>query len=323
MMHAPGRDPRDYERVLVIRLGALGDFVQSLGPMAAVRRHHRKAEIVLLTTTPFAALAKASPYFDAVWIDTRPKWWQGLSWWGLIRKLRRGRFDRVYDLQTSQRSARYWSLMGRPEWSGHVEGCSHPDLDPKRDALHTIERQAGQLAAAGIEKVPLTDLSWVAASATRFSLPPRYVLIVPGGSAHRPEKRWPAEKFANLARWLVQQAVTPVILGAAADGAIVKDIMARAPDALNLCGKTSLADIVGLARGALGAAGNDTGPMHLIAMAGCPSLVLFSSDSDPALCAPRPGIDGGRVAILRRPILNALSVAEVQAALPFSLTGGL
>lgn len=320
-MHAPARDPRDYERVLVIRLGAFGDFVQSLGPMAAIRRFHRKAEIVLLTTAPYAAFAKASPYFDAVWIDTRPKWWQALNWWGLVRKLRRGRFDRVYDLQTSQRSARYWSLMGKPEWSGIAEGCSHPDPDPQRDRLHTIERQAGQLAAAGIENVPLTDLSWIAANAARFQLPQRHVLIAPGGSAHRPEKRWPAEKYANFARWLVQQAVTPVLIGTANEAAIVKEIMQRAPDAVNLAGKTSLLDIVGLARGALGAVGNDTGPIHLTAMAGCASLALFSNDSDPALCAPRPGIDGGRVAILRRANLNALSVAEVQAALPFSLTG--
>jgi hypothetical protein len=59
--------------------------------------------------------------------------------------------------------------------------------------------------------------------------------------------------------------------------------------------------------------------MHLIAAAGAPSLVLFSSESDPDLCAPRPGAQGGKVAVLRKPDLVALSVAEVQAGLPFSL----
>jgi ADP-heptose:LPS heptosyltransferase len=74
-----------------------------------------------------------------------------------------------------------------------------------------------------------------------------------------------------------------------------------------------------LARTALGAVGNDTGPMHLIAAAGAPSLVLFSSESDPGLCAPRPGAQGGKVAILRKPDLVALSVSEVQSTLPFAL----
>ena len=46
-------------RVLVIKLGALGDFVQGFGPFAAIRAHHPTAHITLLTTRPFAALAEA------------------------------------------------------------------------------------------------------------------------------------------------------------------------------------------------------------------------------------------------------------------------
>jgi ADP-heptose:LPS heptosyltransferase len=61
-----------------------------------------------------------------------------------------------------------------------------------------------------------------------------------------------------------------------------------------------------LARGALVAIGNDTGPMHLAA-AGCPSVVLYSHESDPALCGQR----GDRVIYIRRPSLNDLGVSEV------------
>ena len=60
------------------------------------------------------------------------------------------------------------------------------------------------------------------------------------------------------------------------------------------------------------AVGNDTGPMHLIAAAGCPSLVLYSRESDPAKVAPR----GSSVATLRRDTLAELSIAEVTGALP-------
>ena len=56
-------------RVLVIRLGAFGDFVQSFGPFAAIRAAHAGAEITLLTTAPFAALAHAAPWFDRVEVD--------------------------------------------------------------------------------------------------------------------------------------------------------------------------------------------------------------------------------------------------------------
>ena len=57
--------------------------------------------------------------------------------------------------------------------------------------------------------------------------------------------------------------------------------------------------------------GNDTGPMHLITIAGCPSVVLYSQASDPALCAQK-GVD---VTILRHDLLSELSVDEVEAAL--------
>ena len=62
-------------RVLVIRLGALGDFVLSFGPFAAIRRAHPPAEITLLTTAPFEELGRLSPYFDRVELDrlARPR----------------------------------------------------------------------------------------------------------------------------------------------------------------------------------------------------------------------------------------------------------
>lgn len=84
---------------------------------------------------------------------------------------------------------------------------------------------------------------------------------------------------------------------------------AAAPGGHDLAERPSLAEIAVLARAAA-AVGNDTGPMHLIAAAGCPTLVLFSDASDPALCAPR----GPAVQILHRPDLGELAVEEVEAA---------
>jgi len=314
-----GVDPGSYERVLVIRLGALGDFVLSLGPMAAIRRHHANARITVLTTTPFAGLARASPYCDEVWIDERAPWWRPWHEAAVKRRLRRARFQRVYDLQTSRRSARYWRAMGRPEWSGHVAGASHPHLDPERDGLHTADRQRAQLAIAGIADVPAADLSWVEADMRRFGVREPHVLFVPGGSAHRPKKRWPAEKYTALARIFVRLGITPVLIGGESEAEVLGEIERHVPEGVNLCGKSSFEEIAVLARTALGAVGNDTGPMHLVAAAGCPALVLFSSESDPALCAPRPGAQGGKVAVLRKPDLVALSVAEVQSKLPFAM----
>jgi len=303
---------RPAPRVLVIKLGALGDFVQAFGPFAAIRRHHAGARIVLLTTRPYADLARASGWFDEVWIDTRPCAPGPLL--ALRRRLRGAGFARVYDLQTSDRSSFYFHLFWpgpHPEWSGIARGCSHSHANPKRDVMHTVERQAEQLAMAGIAAVPPPDLAWLAGDAARFGLPARFALVAPGGAAHRPAKRWPTERFAELAGWLDRRGVAPVLLGAAGEERTLAAIAEACPAARSLAGETTLADIAALARAAAAAVGNDTGPMHLIAAVGCPAVVLYSAESDPALCAQR----GPRVAIVRRPSLADLATSDVAKVL--------
>jgi ADP-heptose:LPS heptosyltransferase len=305
-------------RILVIKLSALGDFVLALGPAAAIRRRHADAHITLLTTPPFVALARASGYFDEIWTDSRPKLWQPGALLALRDQLRAAGFDRIYDLQTSTRSNLYFRLMGpgsRPEWSGIARGCSHPHANPERDFLHSIERQADQLRMAGIEEVPLPDLSWATADLNRFTLPGRYALLVPGASVAGAQRRWPAAGYAELAQRLAQRGLTPVLLGTAVDRAATGAVGAACATARDLTGDTSLLEIAALARGAAGAVGNDTGPMHLIAAAGCPSLVLFSAATDPVIAAPRPGATGGRVEVLFRHPLGFLGPDEVFDAL--------
>ena len=300
-------------RILVIKLGALGDFVQALGPFAAIRRHHAGDRITLLTTQPYAPLAKASGYFDDIWIDERPHWWRIGAWLALKRRLNAGAFARIYDLQTSRRSGRYFALLARPkpEWNGIARGCSHRHDNPGRNSMHSIERQREQLGAAGIADVAPPDVSWIDGDADAFGLEGGFVLLAPGGSAHRPAKRWPQDGYAALAQSLAGQGRQPVLIGAGDEAARNAAIALACPLAVNLTGRTTLADIARLARTAAGAVGNDNGPMHLIAAADCPSVVLFSAASDPALCAQR----GASVAILRRDDLRDLGIGEVEAAM--------
>lgn len=230
------------------------------------------------------------------------------------KRLRSAGFSRVYDLQTSDRSSFYFRLFWPGpwlEWSGIAGGCSHPHDNPNRDMMHTVERQAEQLRMAGIADVPEIDLSWADADISRFDVAAPCVLLVPGGSAHRPMKRWPKTCYAALAADLANRGLATVMLGGEEEQPLANRIAAANPNILDLVGQTDLFDIAALARIASGAVGNDTGPMHLIAATGCPSVVLYSNDSDPALCAQR----GPRVTILGRPTLTDLSADEVRSAL--------
>lgn len=300
-------------RILVIKLGALGDVVLAMAALRRIRTAHPGAEITALTTPIYGPLLAASPYLDRVETDGRPKGVRSTA--AMLRRMRRTRYARIYDLQTSSRSDAYFLALrpGPPPWSGTAPGCALPHRNPDRDRMHTLERQADQLKDAGIwpdaptapGTAPPPDLSWLldAEAPARFGLSRPYALLVPGGSAHRPEKRWPAARYAELAAALAARGLRPAVLG----GPDERELAGTIPDALDLTGRTSFADIAALGAEAALAVGNDTGPSHLLAAAGAPLLTLFSGASDPALTAPR-----GRAArVLRRPDLTSLQVSDV------------
>ncbi len=291
--------------VLVIKHGALGDIVQAFPAFAAIRAKHAEATITLLTAPAFADFLRESPWFDRIETDPRLPFWNLPALLRLSRRLRG--YAMVYDLQTSSRSSRYFRLAGRPPWSGIAKGCAFPHADPARARMHTRERLAAQLAVAGIGPLPMPDPGWLArADVARFALPGRFGLLVPGASAHRPAKRWPPEHYRALAERL---AGPLVLVGGPGE---------QAPQGMrgaDLTGKTSLAELAAVVSRAAFAVGNDTGPMHLAAALGVPSVVLFSGASDPALTAPRYP-DGGWPMILRAGKLADLPVATVLSSLP-------
>jgi ADP-heptose:LPS heptosyltransferase len=307
--------PARPQRILVIKLGALGDFIQALAPVPAIRRHHAGARLSLLTTGRYAELAAQTGLFDDILVDPRPRPLEVRRWLALRQMLRRQHFDRVYDFQTSDRSNFYsWLLRsGRTtEWSGTAWRCSHPHANRRRDRQHTMDRQAEQLLMAGIYPVPLTPFLPIAGALPAALLGRRFAMLIPGSSPGRPEKRWPVQRYGELARRLSQRGYLPAIVGAAGERELGQAICAACPTSVDLIGRTDVAALAALARAAALTVGNDTGATHVAAAGPNPVVVLFSAASNPDLCAPR----GAQVRILAKPDLADLAVETVLAALP-------
>ena len=249
------------QRILVIKLGALGDFIYSIGPMQAIKKNHPDAELTLMTRPAFEQLGQRIDIFDEILIDEEPTKWQPLKMINLRNILRSKDFTRIYDLQTSDRTGFYYKMLGpglRPEWSGIVKGCSHYHHYKRPTLIHTQVRQREQLRIAGIEFVPEPDLSFMNECLKNFDLPKNFALIIPGSSAKMKIKRWPATSYAELSTVLAQRNITPILIGTNEDMDAINIITRMCPRALNLVGKTSIFQIAILERSAQFCIGNDT-----------------------------------------------------------------
>ncbi len=308
----PGPSARG--RVLVIKHGALGDLIQAMDAFQALRRHHAAAELVLMTAPAYAALAQAIPWFDRIWLDKRPRLHEVGAWWGLRKTFLAERFDRVYDLQCSSRTARYFRMLPRrqrPEWVGAAPGCSHPNPDFPASPSNR-QKMAAQLAVAGVPAPRPADLSWLTAPVEHLGLPERFALLVPGCSPHLPHKRWPAQRYGQLALRLAGHGLAAAAVGTGVDRAAIDGVRAAAPGLLDLGGRTTLFELAAVARRAAVAVGNDTGATFLASAVGTPTLMLMSSHTDPLVSAPW----GPGARWLKRDNLSELPVEDVEQALP-------
>ena len=309
-------DAASAERVLVVKLGAFGDLILADGALQDIRAHHRHARITLLTRKSFATLMRDCPWVDEVRIDANAPRWRTPAMLAWRRDFLAGGYTHVYDLQNSRRTAFYrrW-LSGDGERRGRVRWSAEA-----RDAARSVDvpgRHARQLARAGVTATHAATPSprWIAADAASLlasagidptGLSKPFALLLPGSSARNAEKRWP--HFAALSHALVDAGFDAVTvpgpdeadLGEGYAGCVLRD-GARAVD---------LRRLAGIAQVACCAIGNDSGPLHLVASLGAPSLLLLDA-RNPSFHA------AGERANLQRlsaPTLAALPLDSVRAA---------
>jgi ADP-heptose:LPS heptosyltransferase len=313
----------EVNRVLVIQLGGTGEFIAALAAARRIRDFHVGAHITLLTTDATQEIAKHCPYFDVVEADGKPKEPQAIT--KLIARIRSAKYDVVYDLEGSSRTANYFQGLRPwpPKWSGPIAGASYAYLDPKRAELHPLDRLAGQLDVAGlaVEGAPLmTDLSWLR---TVLRDPPRlkpdffgvrgqYVLLLPRGGEAEAARSWPQQKYIELANRIARRGVTPVVLGGAEERAVGAAIAQAEPRAKNLVTRSDLFQNIALAERASFAVGDNVELMHVAAAAGAPCLVFLSSVDAQERVAPR-----GRAGVvaLTAAVIADLTVEQVDAQL--------
>ncbi len=304
-----------HRRILVIKHGALGDIVQALDAFASLRAGNPLAHIALMTSPVFLSLAKMMPWFDEVIVDPRSGLLNLAAAWR-IRQYFRQDWSVIVDMQCSSRTRNYFAhfALSNMRWIGTAAGCSDPLPDftgvNNRDRMVKSAEMAG-----GISQTP--DISWLVNGAAQTEDPAvmindkQYAVLVPGCSLAKPQKRWPADRYAAIGDELVSRGFEIVLVGTVDDREAVDAVLAALPDAIDLCGKTNLVGLARLLGGAAFVIGNDSGPMFLAARTGVPTLVIMGPDTDPTMSAPK----GAEASWLQGAPISEVSAAAAIGAL--------
>ncbi|HEY1249682.1 MAG TPA: lipopolysaccharide heptosyltransferase II [Thermoanaerobaculia bacterium] len=293
---------------LVIAPNWIGDAVMSLPVLRALRRGHPGARLAVLARRGPAAVYRAEGSAGEVL--------ERGSFLGDVRSLRSGRFDEVWLLPNSLNAALVAFFSGAPRRLGYStdsRGALLTDaLAPPPQNVHQLRDYDALLRHAGVEpdpdppRLPISkaaaerahaalNAAWQSAALDGARVPNGFVALCPG-SATAPEKRWPAERYATLARVLAASGIPCVVAVGPAEGGLGRAIAEAAALPLPVIGAdldpVELAAVLASARAV---ASNDSGPAHLAAAVGTPTVVFFGP-TDPRRTAPT----GGRVRVLER-----------------------
>jgi heptosyltransferase-1 len=280
--------------ILIVRLGALGDVVHAIPAAAALRRALPDARIDWLVEARHRAIVDLVTVIDRVIAVTAPSV-QG--WSQAVRELRAVRYDVALDLQGLMKSA----VLARASGAARVIGFSiwhlrektaRPFYSDVREAEggHVIAKNLRLLEALGVHDsaiaFPLADVPSPALDALRATIGggARFALINPG--AAWPNKRWPADRFGEVAAFVREACgLMPVVLWGPGEEGIAGEVLSASGGAAVLAPRTSVADVVALARAASLVISGDTGPLHLATAAGAPTVSVFGP-TDPARNGP-------------------------------------
>lgn len=294
----------DKKRFLVIKLAHIGDAMHIAPMLESLKKQQPDAEIDLLVGPWCEDLAKRWKVSGRVWVYTphlmlfhRGNRKQLRSWreeYRFLRALRRQRYSVV--LSTSTLSMAEWMLIqaANPgKWIGADNPVtawypqipksteSYASKQYEADRVGGLLRHLGMEAATGLPGYPVredevawAEERWLKGDGRWTMGESRRVVVAPG--AGWPGKIWPAERFGELVVWLIRELGYRVILTGAPDEMALGEVIETVcPDVYNLIGKTSFGQTAGLVKTADLLICNDSGPLHLAAAFGTPSVALF------------------------------------------------
>jgi lipopolysaccharide heptosyltransferase I len=287
-------------KILFIKLSAIGDVVQTLPALEAIKKLYPDSKITWVVEEAAAGILEGHPLIDRLLISRRKAWMRMLrnpltasrgigDILGFIRELRNTEYDIAIDFQGLLKSgmliglARATRKIGfdkTREFSYLFLNERLPAYDIEKHALLRYLDVARYLGAGDLSPVctlPIErEVSAIRKKIEGMSLKNRPLVAI-NPVARWETKLWPERGFAELADRLVKEKNAAVIFTGSPEDRGVNDriIALMSETAMNWAGETTLKELAALASLTDLFISTDTGPMHLAAAAGAKVLALF------------------------------------------------
>jgi len=271
--------------ILIIKHGSLGDIAQACGAIQDISENHNNDQIYLLTTKPYFDLFKKNPHLTDVILDKRLSRFNLIYLYFLMRKIKKLKISKVYDLQNSSRSSFYKKILFPSSnfntWSSSETTLPKDTTKEEFDKKSVLERFEHQLQTSEIntKHTMLPDFSWscrdISKIKSEYKLE-KYIVLFPFCSPHLAQKKWPyynelIEKIKNKYNDQYKIVVAPG-----------PDEINESKDINALCvldneKALDISQLSSLIKDSEFVIANDTGPAHMAAHLGAKGLTLFGS----------------------------------------------
>jgi heptosyltransferase-2 len=323
------------KKILIRGPNWVGDAVLAIPAMKAVRQHFPEAEISIFVRPWVAGLFTAAPFVDKVWSEPKPS--SLGDWTRISRSIRARGFDLALLFPNSFESALMMFLAGIPRRIGYATDARRwmltDSIKPADDARHQIHYYM-DLVKMLVEGTTQPTVEIKATPQERADarallrtegIPDRApFLVLNPGAAYGSAKRWPTDRFARVAETLARELKLSIaLIGSEAERSIAEQVRGQITSrAAILNGKTSLETLIGVLSESSLMITNDSGPMHIAAALGIPTVAVFGS-TDERVTGPH----GARTRIVKQAVecspcllrdcpidhrcMNAVSVEDV------------
>jgi len=302
-------------KILIIKLGSLGDIVQISGAIKDISENHKDDEIHIMTTKPYFGLFKKNPNISNVILDKRLPRYNLIYLYSLMKNIKKYKFSKVYDLQNSSRTSFYKKILfpkaTKDTWSSTETtlptGTSKEDFD--KDSV--LSRFDHQLKSSGINTrhTLSPDFSWSLTDISQiknYHQLEKYIVLFPFCSPHLTSKKWPYyNDLINLINENYDNNYKIVI--APGPNEIKEASNINALCILDNGKALAISQLASLIKDSSFVVANDTGPAHITAHLGSRGVALFGSHTSPF----KVSIERENFKAIQAPELSKLSAEKV------------